>query len=825
MSLKEIQLAALLHDIGKFSQRAKEAPDQGYRKLSKEDHGFSGAHAKWSASFIREFNLGSVIEDLVLYHHNPSHSRYQEFSKIVQRADHHSSMERTKSKKRDVKKEPLISVFSKVSITEDNNPHEYYLPLHELNVDSLDIIKPQPVKKETMSGWNLEPEYKRLWKGFKNEFNSLKNPENFNTVLYLLKKYTSLIPAAAYVSEPDISLFDHLKTSAALATCMYLYFQENKLKFSDSEKCYLVVSGDISGIQNFIYRISSPEEAQKGMSKRLRGRSMYLNLINDAVLSRIIKDLELTWANVLFCGGGHFIAIVPNTSQAQEKLDEIKSEINHLFLDKFNAELYLALSAVSCSGSDLENFGKIIERLTHENLKDKRSKFQGFLDKIFQDETEIPYNTCPVCSGGNQNGEGFCKECLNHEKLGRKIANAEYIIKAYTTDEKPFDFHEMGVGYKFESKSNKLVDRIKSMSSKYEKVEISRLNDSNFLEMVDELDDLENVSFGFSFMGNTVPHHSDKGTLHFEHLAEISKGAKKMGILKMDVDNLGKIFSSGLNNPSISRISTLSSFLDMFFSGFINQIAKKYMVLEDVCSECRDLVDEIRIKFDENSKEVEIYREIEGNVVCKECMKNSIPTIYINYSGGDDLLVFGPYDDIIRFSNDLKNEFKDWTCLNRDITLSAGIFLAGPKFPVDRAVNFANGYLETSKNCGKDKITVFNDVVMWDTQEPYKGFKDLLDFAYKLEDLSNRGKTSKSLVYSMLMMWQDTFTSLKSATDMKEWNKNNKIRLEKKKYVPLFKYKLRTVKNHQIKEEMNKEGLKFMPWIKIPASWVSLRTR
>ncbi|MEN4007094.1 MAG: type III-A CRISPR-associated protein Cas10/Csm1 [Methanobacteriaceae archaeon] len=819
MSLKEIQLAALLHDIGKFSKRAKEAPDPWYRKLSKEDHGFSGAHAKWSASFIREFNLGSVIEDLVLYHHNPSHSRYQEFSKIVQKTDHHSSMERTESKKRDVKKEPLISVFSKVSITEDNKPQEYYLPLHELNVDSLDTVKPKPVKKETMSGWNLELEYKKLWKGFKGEFNSLKNPKNFNTVLYLLKKYTSLIPAAAYVR--DISLFDHLKTSAALATCMYL--QENKLKFS--ENYYLVVSGDISGIQNFIYRISSPQEAQKGMSKRLRGRSLYLNLINDAVLSRIIKDLELTWANILFCGGGHFIAIVPNTSHAMEKLGEIKSEINHLFLDKFNAELYLALSTVSCSGSDLENFGKIMEKLTHGNLKEKRSKFQGFLDKIFQDETEIPYNTCPVCGGENQNEEGFCKECLNHEKLGRKIANAEYIIKAYTTDKKAFDFHEMGVGYKFESKGNKLVDRIKSMSSRFEKVEVFRLNDSNFLEMVDELGDLENVSFGFSFMGNTVPRHFDKGTLYFEHLAEISKGAKKLGILRMDVDNLGKIFSSGLNNPSISRISTLSSFLDMFFSGFINLIAKKYRVWGDVCPQCRDLVEEIGIKFDANSKEVKIYREIEGNVVCRECMKNSIPTIYINYSGGDDLLVFGPYDDIIRFSNDLKDEFKDWTCLNRDITLSAGIFLAGSKFPVDRAVNFACNYLETSKNCGKDKITVFNDVVRWDTQEPYKGFKDLLDFAYKLEDLSNSGKISKSLVYSMLMMWQDTFTIFKPANNIKEWNKNNKVRLEKKKYVPLFKYKLRTVKNHQIKEEMNKEGLKFMPWIKIPASWVSLRTR
>jgi len=821
MSLKEIQLAALLHDIGKFSQRAKEAPDPEYRKLSKEDYGLSGAHAKWSASFIREFNLGSMIEDLVLYHHNPSNSRYQEFSRIVQKADHHSSKERIKSKKRDVKKEPLISVFSKVSITEDNNPQEYYLPLHELNMDSLDTLKPKPVKKETMSGWNLEPEYKKLWKGFKNEFNSLKNPDDFNTVLYLLKKYTSFIPAAAYVSEPDISLFDHLKTTSALATCLYYYSKEKGFKYSDKEDAYLVVSGDISGIQNFIYRISSPQEAQKGMSKRLRGRSLYLNLINDAVLSRIIKDLELTLANVLFEGGGHFIAIVPNTTQAREKLDEIRSEANNLFMDKFNAELYLALSTVPCSGSDLENFGEIMEKLAYENLKDKRRKFQGLLDKIFHDEPNVPYKTCSVCGGENQNDEEFCSECLSHEELGRKIANAEYLIKVYTAYKEPFDFHEIGVAYKFESKRDKLVEEIRSMP---EKVEVFHLNDPNFLEMVDEGG--ENVSFGFSFMGNTVPRHSHNGTLYFEHLAEISKGAKKMGILKMDVDNLGKIFSSGLNNPSISRISTISSFLDMFFSGFINLIAKKYRVLEYVCPECRDLVEEIKIKFDENSKKVKIYREREGKIVCKDCMDSLIPTIYINYSGGDDLLVFGPYDDIIIFSKDLEEEFKNWTCLNSDITLSAGIFIAGSKFPVGRAVNFANSYLETAKDCGKDKITVFSDIVKWDTYEPYKGFRDLMNFAFKLEKLVKSGKISHGMVYSLLMMWQDTFQStLDHVKNVQSFKKDNKTRLERKKYVPMFKYGLRNIKERTVREEMDREGLKFMPWIKIPASWVSLRMR
>ncbi|MEN4018774.1 MAG: type III-A CRISPR-associated protein Cas10/Csm1 [Methanobacterium sp.] len=826
MNLKELQFAALLHDIGKFSQRAGNTPHKKYKTLSEEDYGLTGAHSKWSATFMSKFDFDIMIEDLVLHHHRPDKSKYPEIAKILQKADHHSSKERSKSsRKHEVKKEPLISVFSKVKIDENNQPSEYYLPLRELNIDNFDEIKPQATKKEIMAGWNLQPDYKKLWELFEKEIESLTNKDDFNTIYYLLRKYTSLMPSAAYVDHPDISLFDHLKTTSALATCLFYYTQEKEFKYSDREDAYLVVNGDISGIQKFIYKISSPQEAQKGMSKRLRGRSFYLNLINDAIVNRIINDLKLTPANILFCGGGHFILILPNTQKSKNVLSEVSTEINSIFIEKFNAELYLAISNKSCAGEDLEDFGSIMDDLAFENLKNKRSRFKEVLGDLFKNENQTPYQTCPVCGSGYKSSELFCDECLKHETLGRKIANTDYIIRVISPENK-MDFQELGVGYYFEHKGNHLINKLKELAIKYEKIDVLRLNSSDYLNLAEELDEYNNISYGFTFMGNTVPQHPLKGTLYFSHLAEISKGTDKMGILKMDVDNLGKIFSKGLENPSISRVSTLSSFMDLFFSGYINHIAEKYRVLEDICPSCQDNValDKIKLSFGEEESIVEVYREKEGKV-CSECEKSAISTIYITYSGGDDLLVFGPYDHIIEFASELRREFKEWTCQNRDISISAGVFLAGPKFPAERGVKFANNSLSVSKDCGKDMITLFNETVRWETQEPYKGFKDLLYFAYKLENLSGSKKISKSLIYSMLMMWQDTFTPFKPANNIKEWNKNNKIRLEKKRYVPLFKYKLRTVKNLQIKEEMNREGLKFMPWIKIPASWVSLRTR
>ena len=57
----------------------------------------------------------------------------------------------------------------------------------------------------------------------------------------------------------------------------------------------------------------------------------------------------------------------------------------------------------------------------------------------------------------------------------------------------------------------------------------------------------ENASFDFKVLGNSIP-NVNKKPLYFNHLAEISKGASKLGVLKMDVDNLGRIFSQGFNH-------------------------------------------------------------------------------------------------------------------------------------------------------------------------------------------------------------------------------------------------------------------------------------
>ena len=181
--------------------------------------------------------------DLVLYHHNHTKSNYPDLCSILKKADHHSASEREDiDDTQEVNKTPLISLFSKIVLEGNDKVDEQYIPLNKLSLDdgSFNNLKPA-AKKDTMGGWNLVPEYNRLWDEFNFEFELIQNKTDFNTLLALLKKYASTMPSAAYKSKSDISLYDHSKTTAALAVSRYLFNRDGDVKLTqkDDLNCYL----------------------------------------------------------------------------------------------------------------------------------------------------------------------------------------------------------------------------------------------------------------------------------------------------------------------------------------------------------------------------------------------------------------------------------------------------------------------------------------------------------------------------------------------------------------------------------------------------------
>ena len=879
--MENLQLASLLQNIGKFQQRSDsnlEPPLSKEFKSFYEDFDDFNKYLLWSAEFIKQQYSDFETANMTLFSKDPEKSNFPDFSRIIQIAEKHSFSNKMKKKnKKDIFKTPLVSICSEISFKKKNKIKEYYVPLKELDLDyGLENLK--PISKNEILQVDLSEEYKHLWNKFTSEFDDLNNKNDFNTVLSLLEKYTSSMPFTMYEYLPDISLYNHSKTTAALAVCRYLFeksFNESEEDANsdagiDNQEAYLTINGDISGIQKFIFKIASPKDAQSGMSKRLRGRSLYLTLLTDAIVSRIVQNLNLTSANILFCGGGRFTILAPNTPLAKDELNKIKKEINSYFISEFNAELYLAIATEECSGNDFSNFGSILSKLSDKLAEDKKHKFSDDLKSIFTIEKDVKdKTTCSVCGNlcdeGDLDDKTLCPSCNKHEDLGRDVTNADFMMKCIfknDVDDKKLSFYnpKLKIGYAFfksikrskEGNVEDLVHQINSFIKYFDddviKFELIRLNNTDFLKLkvkeeflkIDKLLKNPKISYSFSFIGNTVPSFPEKGLLYFEHLAQISNGSNKLAVLKMDVDDLGLIFSRGLNaypkKSGISRVSTLSTQLDLFFSGLINNIAKEFNVYHDIGS--LDLEDEELEKIlipkvldfsQEDKGKVIVYKDIGLSEEQKELLKDYvIPTIYIDYSGGDDLLVIGPYDDIIKFSRKLREDFKKWTACNEAINLSAGVNIISPKFPIGKAVEISEQYLDVSKSCGKDKITVFNETVSWEGKESYSaGFNELLDFGDKLEKYyySKGTGVSKSFIYSLLHMWKYSYKDdLKLVEDKDDWIENMCLRKNTRRYVPLFKYKLRLI-DKDIRDDLNRDVLKYMPWIRIPVSWVSLRTR
>ena len=193
----------------------------------------------------------------------------------------------------------LTSIFSKISL-DDSIPKKYYFPLMKLELT--DKIYPSLDFKKYS-------DYRTLWFSFINELQLLENFITFDNLVALLRKYTTTL-----CFNDDISLFDHLKVTNALSNCIYLHSGNNQ----NSENPFLIIDGDVSGIQKFIYKISKPGKKQPRISKRLRGRSLYVTLLTELIANKIISKLNLDSTNIIFCSGGRFTIIAPNIEKSHD---------------------------------------------------------------------------------------------------------------------------------------------------------------------------------------------------------------------------------------------------------------------------------------------------------------------------------------------------------------------------------------------------------------------------------------------------------------------------------------------------------------------------
>ncbi|MCZ7545761.1 MAG: hypothetical protein M5R40_20580 [Anaerolineae bacterium] len=77
-------------------------------------------------------------------------------------------------------------------------------------------------------------------------------------------------------------------------------------------------------------------------------------------------------------------------------------------------------------------------------------------------------------------------------------------------------------------------------------------------------------------MVNLVPLDAHSQIVTFDDLQDCARGIHRLGVLRMDVDNLGDVFSRGLgDDATLSRLAALSRVMALFFEGRVGVIAER----------------------------------------------------------------------------------------------------------------------------------------------------------------------------------------------------------------------------------------------------------
>lgn len=689
-------LGALLHDIGKFEFRA----NRDFTSHTNYGGYFVGEHLK---RFRCIDDIREQIRRTVEWHH------YAELADpSLQMADHVSAgSERTPDTSTQTRR-PLFSVLSRVDIGKGKCPDGvFYYPPGAINANT-------PFPSSSSDETELDDDemvqlHADAWQAFLDDVQKLPDVspkvliETFQTIL---EKHTSRVASAGYKTVPDISLYDHSRSVAAFANC-----QDGA--GHNAEKPFLAIQGDVSGIQQFIYKLAAPDEGggTKRTAKRLRGRSFYVWLLTETIATLYLQRLQLYRTNLIFSSGGHFLILAPYTENNQQVCTELEKEINAWLYKSLKGDLGMVIATEAFDSEEVKNFAELISQMGRKVALEKRREFRSVLDAQFFKPKSEPgkRDSCPVCQADFlRNEDPICEKCLAHVELGQQIVSSNWLVRLegqVPEGQWLTDFDNFDIYWKLLEDEDALYGLLNGLDpATVSHIVVYRLNDTNFLidKLVKLLEDKGlSTTFGYRFLGNYAPQDSE-GPKDFEELAKMdSEKYPLLGIVRMDVDSLGLVFQIGLgDHKSLSRLSTLSREMDLFFQGYINKLAREH-------------------------------------------------GMYVTYSGGDDLFMVGSWVNALSFAQAVRKNFKRFSCDNPNLSISGGIFLCKGHFPINRAAEFCAKAEEAAKGHeGKNAIHVFDHTVDW------QRFEKLMTFGREMHALCEEKELSRSLVHHLIGMNQ-----------------------------------------------------------------------
>lgn len=752
-----ITLAAFLHDIGKLAERANV-----YVDITSKDNAENPRHqhATNTAVYLNQIMdflpvsfanalQGESLITLASQHHNPT----TPLQWIITLADRLSigltsikpSVGSGHESKQPTGDTRLLPIAEQIDNLEKPEAYRFRYKIKELSLEN--IFPSQDFEQE-----NSVNDYQALLKAFTDGLASLEHKDNPNVWFEhfdsLYQIIASQVPSISDERDlPDISLYDHSKTTAAIATALYLFHSKTGTLTVDAvQDCktekFVIINGDFFGIQNFIF--ANGNSTNKAAAKLLRGRSFSVSLLSELAAQHLCTKIGLPSTSIILNIAGKFTILAPNRPHIEEDIQAAETLINGWMLERFYGETLFGFSWTTACSEDFgpDRFSLLWQKIAQaSDIKWYRridfAKSGGVVNeylrqfKKFKNDLSSPL--CPFCGKRPAQPDSdiekilpeessACLTCRDHIHIGSRLVKASkiaiYKADSICRSEKLRDpiLGLFQLSFDMSESLEQLSDRkslVKFWSiagwenglTKNIAVRFIR----GYVPVFEPEDENDNRLFHGAMREDKrlglIDAIKEGGAKSFQHIAlkaltpkdEVGdkfKGIAALGVLKADIDNLGYIVACGLpeGKQNLARIGTFSRQIDLYLSFYLPHM-------------------------------------IANNERFKD--------IYIIFAGGDDLFVIGPWNRIVDFAETLQKSFAEYVCDNRSITLSAGISLNKASIPIPIICSQAKKALQQAKDNNRDSVTLFNEPVKWSEFQKLIAIREQLE-TWLMDETINR---------------------------------------------------------------------------------------
>ena len=595
-----------------------------------------------------------------------------------------------------------------------------------------------------------QAQYKALWQDFLAALQSIPASHRHNWTLWLdhfdtaWMTFTHAIPAAtAFGTKPEVSLYDHSKTTAALATALWRWHEAESqtdahaaARLKDRSDWgvdkLLLIQGDFFGIQEFIFAEGS--QTNKAAAKLLRGRSFQVSLLTELAALKVLDALSLPPTSQIINAAGKFLIIAPNTSAVRAQLEQVRLEINQWFLThSFGlAGLGLIGKPASCNDFLTGNFKNLMQDLfgALERAKLQRFDLTAPANPVF--DVAYPHGVCQF-NGKLPADAGQDSAALSRDQimLGSALTREDRLLIVQDTASltggnlKRLEAPIFGYGVAF-TQSADITGKFGALAKS------GNLQRCWDFSLPENLNDTLWNGYARRFINAYVPRFSELDLLtsgkyrgledevswedlrfgigkSLSHIAcedrncptEPDKWVGQVALmaLKGDVDNLGTIFQQGLQDPTFAKMAALSRQMNAFFAVW----------LPALCA-------------------------------------SEFPNTYTVFAGGDDFFLIGPWHSTQKLAARMAAEFKTYVAENPGITFSAGMVMTKPGQPIHALASQAEEALSAAKGIDKNALVLFNERVRWPEWGKVQAAQDQLKRMRESYDLST------SYVYGLMQL-------------------------------------------------------------------------